>query len=216
MQKTKTTDAGTCVSMKKRILIADDHPMVQKGFKALFAHYFSNTEITEACSCNETMRALMKAEYSHLILDMVLTDGTILEILPNIVSLYPRSRIMIFSVQPAGAYQQALKRYGIHYYLSKTSSEDDVVHLLGKFLNNESPLAERTNVQIAANPFSLLTARELEILHYILKGMGSNEIGDILNIRCNTVSTARTHIFVKSRTHNITELFELATRYNVT
>jgi DNA-binding NarL/FixJ family response regulator len=202
--------------MKKSILIADDHPMVRKGLKALFAHYFSHTEITEACSCNETMRALMKDEYSHLILDMVLTDGTVLEILPNVVSLYPRSRIMIFSMQPAATYQQALKRYGIHYYLSKTSSEDAVVRLLGKFLNNEAPSTEGTEAQIATNPFSLLTARELEILHYILKGMRSNEIGDILNIRCNTVSTARTHIFVKSRTHNITELFELATMYNVT
>jgi DNA-binding NarL/FixJ family response regulator len=202
--------------MKKSILIADDHPMVRKGLKALFAHYFNNTEITEACTCSETMRKLMKAEYSHLILDMVLTDGTVLEILPNIVSLYPRSRIMIFSVQPVGAYQQALKRFGIHYYLSKTSSEDGIVRLLAKFLNNESPLAGGTDVQVAANPFSLLTARELEILHYILKGMGSNEIGDILNIKCNTVSTARTHIFLKSRTNNIRELYELATRYNVT
>ena len=158
----------------------------------------------------------MKDEYSHLVLDMAFTDGTVLEILPNIVSLYPRSRIMIFSMQPAGAYRRALKHYGIHYYLSKTLPEEGIVRLLGQFLNDECVVSEETDPRAEDNPFSLLTARELEILHYLLKGMGSNQIGDILNIRYNTVSTARTHIFVKSRTHNITELFELATRYHVT
>jgi DNA-binding NarL/FixJ family response regulator len=201
--------------MKKRILIADDHPMVRKGLIALLGYNFNITGIAEACSCNETMRKLMKDEYSHLILDMVLIDGTVLEILPNIVSLYPRSRILIFSMQPADTYQRALKRYGIDYCLSKTLPEACIVGLLGKFLNNDCPSPEEADTRLPDNPFALLTARELEILHYILKGMGSSEIGDILNIKGNTVSTARTHIFVKSRTNNIGELFELAMRYNL-
>jgi two-component system, NarL family, invasion response regulator UvrY len=201
--------------MQKRILIADDHPMVRKGLIALFGHYFSNTEITEACSCNETMMKLWKSEYSHLILDMILTDGTVLEILPNIVSLYPRSHILIFSMQPAETYQRVLNHLGVFYYMSKTLPEDSIVCQLGRFLNNERPAPTERGVQIPDNPFSQLTARELEILHYILKGMGSNEIGNILNIKYNTVSTAKTHIFEKSRTNNLRELFELATRYNV-
>ena len=201
--------------MQKRILIADDHPMVRKGLIALFGHYFSDMKITEACSCNETMTKLWKGEYSHLILDMVLTDGTVLEILPNIISLYPRSRILIFSMQPAETYQRVLSHLGIFYYMSKALPEDNIVCQLGRFLNNERPAPGEKLTQIPDNPFSLLTARELEILHYILKGMGSNEIGNILNIKYNTVSTAKNHIFEKSGTNNITELFELATKHNV-
>jgi two-component system, NarL family, invasion response regulator UvrY len=109
-----------------------------------------------------------------------------------------------------------MKHFGIQYFLSKTLPEDHIIRLLGKFLNNECPLPKEADAHIPDNPFSMLSARELEILHYILKGMGSNEIGDILNIRYNTVSTAKSRIYVKSRTHNIRELFELATRYNVT
>jgi DNA-binding NarL/FixJ family response regulator len=190
--------------------------MIRKGLMTLFAYYFNHVETAEACSCSETMRKLVKDEYSHLILDMVFTDGTVLEILPNIVSLYPRSRIMIFSMQPAGVYQRALKHYGIHYFLSKTLSEEGTVGMLGRFLNNECIVSDETASRVEDNPFSLLTPRELEILHYLLKGMGSNQIGEILNIRCNTVSTARTQIFVKSRAHNIAELFELATIHHVT
>jgi DNA-binding NarL/FixJ family response regulator len=201
--------------MNKRILIADDHPMVRKGLRALVSCHFSNGQITEARSCNEIMRRLTKEAYSHLILDMVLTDGTILEILPNIVSLYPRSRLMIFSVQPPATYQQALQRYGIKYCLSKTVSEEHLIQLLGNFLQDECPLSAELDDRHKNNPFRLLTARELEILHYILKGLGSGEIGNILNIRYNTVSTAKNHIHAKSGTHNIRELFDLAARYEV-
>jgi DNA-binding NarL/FixJ family response regulator len=202
--------------MQKRILLGDDHTIIRKGLRALFDHHFKNIEVDEACSCAEIMRELSHAHYSHLFLDVVLSDGTILEILPNIVSLYPRAKISIFSMQPAEIYKRVLQPYGIYYYISKTVVEDGIVALLRKFLNDVRPPREEVLAPRPDNPFSLLTARELEILHYILKGMGSNEIGSLLNIKYNTVSTARSSIFEKSHTGNITELFELASRYNVT
>ena len=201
--------------MKRKLLIGDDHPMIRKGLRVLFDHYFGDIEVKEACSCNEIMTELSHSHYSHLLLDVVLSDGTILEILPNIVSLYPHVKISIFSVQPAVIYRPVMKKYGIHFYISKTSVEDAIIVLLGEFLNNGCPPREEVFLSVPENPFSLLTARELEILHYILKGMGSNEIGRILNIKYNTVSTARSSIYEKSHTNNITELFELALRYNV-
>jgi two-component system, NarL family, invasion response regulator UvrY len=202
--------------MQKKILLGDDHPIIRKGLRALFGYYYKNIEIKEACSCAEIMKELSHSHYSHLLLDIVLTDGTILEILPNIVTLYPRVKISIFSMQPAEIYKRVLQQYGIYYYISKTLMEDAIVGLLGKFLNDMCPPQANAFPPMPDNPFSLLTARELEILHYILKGMGSSEIGNILNIKYNTVSTVRGNIFEKSHTGNITELFELASRYNVT
>src|ERR1700734_1727778 len=100
--------------MNKNILIADDHPVIRKALGYLLRHSFDNIEIAEASSCHEIMRELSRSAYSHLILDIVFTDGTVLEILHNIVRLYPGSKIMIFSMQPAGVYQRALQQYGIY------------------------------------------------------------------------------------------------------
>jgi len=201
--------------MNKNILIADDHPVIRKALGFLLRHSFINIEIGEASSCHEIMRELSRSAYSHLILDIILTDGTVLEILHNIISLYPRCRIMIFSMQPAGVYQRALHQYGIYHYASKSLMEERLVPLLGKFLNNEPADREKMVPQIPDTPFSLLTAREFEILHYMLKGIGSKKIGDILNIKYNTVSTAKTHIFEKSHTNDISQLLELAARHRI-
>ncbi|MGN6567107.1 MAG: helix-turn-helix transcriptional regulator, partial [Flavipsychrobacter sp.] len=65
------------------------------------------------------------------------------------------------------------------------------------------------------NPFINLSARELEILHYLLKGMGTKGIADTLNIKMNTVSTVKNRIFEKTKIHNMKELIELATLYNI-
>jgi len=65
------------------------------------------------------------------------------------------------------------------------------------------------------NPFSALAPRELEILHYVLKGLGTKEIAQTLNVKMNTVSTVKNRIFEKTLTTNLKELIELATLYNV-
>ena len=119
------------------------------------------------------MGALIKKKYTHLVLDIIFGDGSTLEVLPNIRKIYPDMRIMAFSMQPAEVYGEALKQYGIHHYLSKTTPEEDTIRLLRQFLQNEQPSRENAGVKHPNNPFSALAPRELEILHYVLKGLGT-------------------------------------------
>jgi two-component system, NarL family, invasion response regulator UvrY len=201
--------------METKILITDDHSMIRKGLKLYLQINLGFTNITEASTCNELMKELVKNRYTHLILDIILSDGSSLEIIPNIRRVYPDLNIMIFSMQPAEVYGEALKQYGIKYYLSKSVGEDEILQMLNKFLNNESP-ADKTNVFASEeNPFSTLAPRELEILHYVLKGMGTKDIAETLNLKMNTISTMKTRIYEKTNAGNIKELMELASLYNV-
>ncbi|HEX2684180.1 MAG TPA: helix-turn-helix transcriptional regulator [Ferruginibacter sp.] len=60
-----------------------------------------------------------------------------------------------------------------------------------------------------------MAPRELEILHYVLKGIGTKDIAETLNLKMNTISTIKNRIFEKTTAGNIKELMELATLYNV-
>ncbi|MEQ1676139.1 MAG: response regulator transcription factor [Chitinophagaceae bacterium] len=201
--------------MQPKILIADDHSMIRKGLKLQIQLTLGYADIEEVATCNDLMKELVKKKYTHLILDIILSDGNTLEIIPNIRRVYPDLSILVFSMQPAEIYGEAVKQYGIRQYLSKSVGEEEITQVINKFLQNEEPSRKSPLLQNHENPFSTLAPRELEILHYILKGIGTKEIGETLNLKMNTVSTIKTRIFEKTNAGNIKELMELATLYNV-
>lgn len=54
-----------------------------------------------------------------------------------------------------------------------------------------------------------LSRRENEVCSLLLIGNCTNEIADMLNIKCNTVSTIKKSIFKKTKTKNLIELYEV-------
>jgi DNA-binding NarL/FixJ family response regulator len=202
--------------MKTNVLIADDHSMIRKGLKLFIELNTEIQDIDEVGNCRELMKALVAKRYTHLILDIILTDGNTLEIIPNIRSVYPDLQIMVFSMQPTEIYGEAVKQYGIDYYLSKSLNEEEMQKVLQQFLKNEAPTNSKNKKSILQNnPFVSLAPRELETLHYILKGMRTKEISETLNLKMSTVSTMKNRIYEKTSASNIKELLELATLYNV-
>lgn len=201
--------------MQPNIILADDHSMIRKGLKLYLQVNMGCSSVTEVSSCNELMKELVKRKYSHLILDMIMSDGNSLEIIPNIRRVYPEMSIMVFSMQPAEVYGEALKQYGIQYYLSKSVGEEEILQCLRSFIKDEAPARNKMPEPLTVNPFTTLAPRELEVLHYLLKGTGTKEISETLNLKMNTISTIKTRIFEKTNADNIKELIELATLYNV-
>ena len=82
--------------MPPKILLADDHSMIRKGIKILCEHNLGYKGVEEVTNCNQLMRSLARTKFTHLILDINLSDGNSLEILPNIRSLYPELKIIAF------------------------------------------------------------------------------------------------------------------------
>jgi two-component system, NarL family, invasion response regulator UvrY len=201
--------------MQPRILIADDHSMIRKGLKLYIQLSLGYTDIQEAGTCNELMNELVKNKYSHLILDIILSDGSTLEVIPNIRRVYPDMQIMVFSMQPTEIYGEALKQYGIDYYLSKSVGEEEIIRRLQQFINNDTTSTNKAVIRHQDNPFISLTPRELEILHYLLKGIGTKDISETLNLKMSTISTMKNRIYEKTNAGNIKELIELASLYNV-
>lgn len=54
-----------------------------------------------------------------------------------------------------------------------------------------------------------LSKREIEVCNLLLTGNCTNKIAELLNIKCNTVSTIKKSIFYKTKTTNLIELYEV-------
>jgi DNA-binding NarL/FixJ family response regulator len=59
-----------------------------------------------------------------------------------------------------------------------------------------------------SNPIKL-SKREVEVCNLLLTGNCTNKIAELLNIKCNTVSTIKKSIFNKTKTTNLIELYEV-------
>ncbi|HLZ88086.1 MAG TPA: response regulator transcription factor [Puia sp.] len=201
--------------MQNKLLIADDHSMTRKGLKLLVENHIGKERVQEVWTCNQLMNELQTKTYTHLILDIFLSDGSTLEVIPTIRGLYPELEILIFSMQPISVYERALFPYRVRYFISKAANEVETLRMIGQFLTNQRPMAPISISEEDALPFSGMPAREMDVLHYLLKGWKTTQIADTLNLSVSTVSTLKSRIFERTRTKNVIELMELANIHNV-
>jgi two-component system, NarL family, invasion response regulator UvrY len=201
--------------IKPKILIGDDHGMIRRGLSLLIQMEIGEYTVAEADSCSKVMAQLKKEYYTHLILDIIFADGSSLEILPNIKSLYPALKILVFSMQPSEIHGEVFRQINVNYYLSKTSDNATVVKVLTNFINNDKSIEESNHITSGINPFKSLSSRELQILHYMLNGLGTKEISETLNLKMNSVSTFKKRIYDKTNSPNFKSLIDLCTLYKI-
>jgi len=199
--------------MQKKILIGDDHPLIRNGLELLIRS-LGYSDIKGVASCGEIMNQLAQKKYTHCILDIKLTDGLVLEIMHNINKLYPTLKIAIFSMNPPEIFRQSFRQFGVTYYIPKTSKDEETNTMISNFLNDE-PILLQDLRDVPPNPFSKLSEREHEVLHYVLNGEGTNSIANRLNIMPQSVSTLKNRIFEKTGAQNEKDLSRLASMYNI-
>src|SRR5690606_19835280 len=197
--------------MDVKILIADDHTVVRCALMQLIQHQLRFHQVKGVNSRNALLRELRQCRYTHLILDMSLSDGMSLEILPVLLKLYPHLQILIFSMFRKNTYQHILEKYPLYGYLQKDAPEKEILDTLHNFLNGIVLHKKISNVlKPYTNPFDKLSERQHQILHYLLQGCNTKEIAARLNIHCNTVSTMKNRIYEKTGASGISELVQMA------
>ena len=208
----------------KKVLIIEDHSIVIKGLKIIFEKEFVGYSPDIVSSMAEMMKALKNNDYCLAILDMQLEDGVSLNIIPDVIKLYPSLAILIFTGYPEEVYAQRLFSYGVKGYLNKNSEEREIIYALHTILAGKTYFSENyknillgknENGYSTGNPFDLLSQRELETALLLLQGKRSSEICSELNIQPSTVTTYKIKIFTKLGVNNVVDLERLANIYHV-
>lgn len=201
--------------MPPKVLLADDHSMIRKAVRLLCQVQMELAEIGEVASCKELVLKLEEKGYTHLVLDLNLSDGSSLNILPDIRNGYPDLKIAVLTVQADNIYHDLLRKYGIDYFINKTADADDTVQQLGRFFRNERLSRGKPVAAESRNPFSGIAPRELQVLQFWLRGTGTKETARLLGVTMSTVSTVKAKILEKTNTGNFVELSELAKLYKI-
>jgi two-component system response regulator NreC len=205
-------------------MIADDHPLVRSGLRALLERDGEFQVIAEAADGYEAIDLAVLHKPDVILLDVGMPRLSGPDAAQSISQKLPAVRIVMLSMHSDEAYVLRALKAGARGYLLKASPEADVIAAIRavasgnayfspsitKLLVEEYVIeARRRGVE---DSYDLLSTREKEILQLLASGKTNREIADLLFISVATVETHRNNVFQKLHLHNLAELILYAVR----
>ncbi len=210
------------MTRKIRILLADDHPVVRKGFRLILGQEPDMEVIAEAGTGKEAVRLVMEHRPDVTILDIAMPEINGVEATRRIIESFPDAQILILSMHKDPVYVRESLRAGARGYLVKDSIDDDLLRAVravaggAGFLSPEVSRTVLEDYQQTTDPFDSLTAREREVLQLLADGKVAKEIAIALDVSVFTVDAHRGRILKKLGLHSSTELVKFAMRKGLT
>jgi two-component system response regulator NreC len=207
-----------------RVMIADDHPLVRSGLRALLERDGEFQVIAEAADGYEAIDLAVLHKPDVILLDVGMPRLSGPDAAQSISQKLPAARIVMLSMHSDEAYVLRALKAGARGYLLKASPEADVLAAIRAVAAGNayfSPsitklLVEEYIVEVrrrgVEDSYDLLSIREKEILQVLASGKSNREIADVLCISVSTVETHRNNIFQKLHLHNLAELILYAVR----
>lgn len=214
-----------------KIILADDHPVVRQGLRALIESEANLFVIGEASNGLKTIDLVEELQPDVLVLDWMMPGLNGLEVTRELGKKLFQPKIIILSMHTSEVYVMDALRAGASGYVPKDSSEEILIQAINQVSTGgiylAPPLSKRA-VEIYAeqargknprkdndNPFHLLTPRERDVFHLILEDYTNNKIAAHLSISPRTVQTHRANMMKKLRLKNLTELFSFAKNHDL-
>ena len=207
--------------MPIRVILADDHALVRQGFRRILDDEPDITVVGEAGGGAEAIELERRLDPDVVVLDMAMPEIDGLHAAIEILRARPDRPILILSMYDDAQYVRNALAAGVRGYILKNALEVDLIRavreLAGgrRFLSPELAAAVEGSgaaQDAAADPFTQLSARELQVLRLVAIGRSNKEIATLLGVSANTVAVHRTNLMARLGVHKAAELVLIAVR----
>ncbi|HEV7238130.1 MAG TPA: response regulator transcription factor [Thermoanaerobaculia bacterium] len=188
-----------------KLIVADDHAIVRKGFHQIAAMRAGWRVAAEAANAEELLAALRREHFDVLVLDVTLAERSGLELLAQIRRERFTLPVLMMSTHPEAQYAVRSLRAGANGYIQKCGSAEEILDAIAAVASGARYITPRLNELLTEEvtrgrelPHERLSSRELEVFRLIAIGRKPTEIAESLNLSVKTVSTYRTRIMEKT------------------
>ncbi|HXR52740.1 MAG TPA: response regulator transcription factor [Steroidobacteraceae bacterium] len=206
----------------RRVLIVDDHPVVRQGIRLMIEAEPDLTICGEAQTEQQARKLVRELKPDALVVDLSLTEGDGFNVVRDVHAHFPGIRILVLSMHDEAIYAERLLAEGASGYIMKQAATDQLITALRTVLRGERFVSDSLKRSLEARraadgaPSSRLSARELQVISLIGRGLGTREIADNLSLSVKTVETHRLTIKRKLALDTNAQLVQYAIKWHGT
>jgi DNA-binding NarL/FixJ family response regulator len=204
---------------RTRILLADDHTVVRKGFGLILSTQSDMEVVGEANNGREAVELAQQLEPDVVVIDVSMPELNGIEGTRRIGEVSPRTRVLALSMHRDAVYVREILKAGARGYLVKDADDDAFVDAVRAVARGEGYISPAVSGAVLSdyrkhvtNPLDLLTSREREVLQLIAEGQTNKEIATLLNLSVYTIEAHRGKIMEKLNLHNTGDMVRFAIR----
>lgn len=189
-----------------RLLIADDHPVVRDGLRALFTEYPDIDLIGEAATGQEAIKAAVIDRPDVIIMDLAMPDTDGFRATAEIARVAPEVAVLVLTMSDDEETVTQAMRAGARGYLLKGATKEEIRRAVSAVADGEAifgpAIARRVLARLGAtttekDPFPELTPREHDVVELLAQGLSNSAIAAQLGLSLKTVNNNTSSIFAK-------------------
>ncbi|MCP3800140.1 response regulator transcription factor [Allokutzneria sp. A3M-2-11 16] len=184
-----------------KILLVDDHPVVREGLRGMLNAEPDLEVVAEAASGPEALAMTLAHRPQVVLMDLRMPGGDGVAATARIRTECPDSRIVVLTTYETDSDILRAVEAGASGYLLKDTSRGDLLHAIRAAGRGETVLtpsvAAKLFSRVRGGQVPSLSAREIEVLRQVKRGLSNGEIGKELFISEATVKTHLLRVFTK-------------------
>ena len=205
-----------------RVLLADDHAMVRKGFRLILEAQPDMEIAGEAGNGREAVELAEKLHPDVIVMDVAMPELNGIEATRRLAASSPHTRVLALSMHKDSVYVREILRAGARGYLLKDSIDTDLINAVRAVAKGDGYISPGVSDAVLSDyrrhvtdPLDLLTSREREVLQMIAESKTNKEIAVALNLSVYTIDAHRGKIMEKLNLHSTGELVRFAVRHGL-
>jgi len=189
-----------------RVLAADDHPLVRAGLAAVIGSEPDMEFVGEAASGREAVELYRAHRPDVMLMDLRMPGMDGLSATRAILAEFPAARIVVLTTYDGDADIHRALEAGARGYLLKDMLRTEVLHTIRTVHRGTKVIPREVAARLAEHlPRVELTAREVEVLALVAKGLSNKEVARVLGRTEETVRVHLKHVFEKLGVEDRTE-----------
>ena len=191
-----------------KILIAEDHVLIAEMWNALLGKNRDYKIIGKASSKAETLAEAKTHQPDIILLDIALSDGSGLDIIPQVKEVSPKTKYLIVSAHTDFPTVKKAFSAGVYGYITKTSPLNEMMQAINDVVAGKnyrcrevqeliSGIFFNDNADSGDSSSKYLTKKEKKVAYLLYKGLSAREIAEQLELSSKTIDTHRYNIYQK-------------------